>query len=90
MVTQLAILLSACLALGLVFVFLWQSWQMVSLSAQLSRSLAELRAIQNEMEWLELRVSEAFSEAYVSRFAEERLGMIQVLPEILFLSPDSK
>jgi len=68
------------LILGLIFLYLWQTWRVIYLQRRIrsiERNLVPIRERRND---LRLRVSRYFSYERIERVAKERLNMIE--PEI--------
>jgi cell division protein FtsL len=67
-------------AVGLAFLYLWQSWSLLELSTQISDRRIRLVKLQQEIENLEYTVSSTFTLERIRQVAKEQLGMVE--PEI--------
>jgi len=69
-------------AVGLIALFLWLSWQRVYWADQVTTERAQLEQLQLEQQTLEARVAFAFSLNRIQRYATETLGMVE--PELYY------
>lgn len=67
----------------LMLLYLWQSWQLIYLSGELSRSREALELLESRNELLKLDVAKAFSLERIQKLALGRLGMEE--PRIKYL-----
>ena len=88
--TQLVIILALLISIGLIFVYLWQSVEMINLSKQISANRLELEKIKSENEKLEFEVNRLFSVPRIRQLAIERLGMVEAGVELLYIPPAAK
>lgn len=79
-----AVLLLGGTVFGLVFFYLWLSWQRVYWAEQVTRARTRLEQVTIEHQTLQAEVAEAFSLARLSRLARE-LGMVE--PELRYWPP---
>jgi len=72
--------LIALVVLSLVFLYLWQGWQVIHLQQRVSELDEELTPLREQKKKLQLQKARYFSYERIERIAKERFGMIE--PEI--------
>lgn len=72
--------LIALVVLTLVFLYLWQGWQVIHLQQRVSELDEELTPLREQKKKLQLQEARYFSYERIERVAKERFGMIE--PEI--------
>lgn len=88
--TRLAVLLGVVTLMGLIFVYWWQSVEMIQLAGENSAIRAKVDRIKDENEKLEFEVSRLFSVPRIRQLATEKLGMVEADVEELYLPPKIK
>ena len=61
----------------LVFLYLWQGWQVIYLQRKISELEEELIPLEERKKELQIMIARYFSYDRVERIAKERLGMIE-------------
>ncbi|MBS3786867.1 septum formation initiator family protein [Candidatus Bipolaricaulota bacterium] len=85
--TWLKVLAATLLILSLVFLYLWQGWQVIYLQRRVSELEEELIPLRERKRELQITVARYFSYDRIERIAKERLGMVE--PEIREEEPNS-
>ncbi|MBS3814397.1 cell division protein FtsL [Candidatus Bipolaricaulota bacterium] len=83
----LQFVLIALVVLSLVFLYLWQGWQVIHLQHRVSELDKELTPLRERKKELQLQKAHYFSYERIERIAKERLGMVE--PEIREEEPES-
>ncbi len=78
--TWLRVLAATLLILLLIFLYLWQGWQVIYLQRRVSELEEELIPLRERKRELQIMVARYFSFDRIERIAKERLGMVE--PEI--------
>lgn len=76
----LKVLAATLIILSLVFLYLWQGWQVIYLQRRVSELEEELIPLKERKRELQITVARHFSYDRIERIAKERLGMVE--PEI--------
>ena len=86
--TWLQVLTVTLILLSLIFLYLWQGWQVIYLQRRVSELEGELIPLRERKRELQERIARYFSYERIERIAKERLGMVE--PEIKEEEPDSE
>lgn len=86
--TWLQVLAATLIILSLVFLYLWQGWQVIYLQRRVSELEEELTPLRERKRELQIAVARYFSYDRIERIAKERLGMVE--PEIKEEEPNSE
>ncbi|MCF7889933.1 septum formation initiator family protein [Candidatus Bipolaricaulota bacterium] len=78
--TWLEVLGATLIILLLIFLYLWQGWQVIYLQRRVSELEEELIPLRERKRELQITVARYFSYDRIERIAKERLGMVE--PEI--------
>jgi len=78
--TWLQVVTATLIILLLIFLYLWQGWQVIYLQRRVSQLEEELVPLSERKKELQLMVARYFSFDRIERIAKERLGMVE--PEI--------
>jgi len=73
----LKVLATTLVVLGLIFLYLWQGWQVIYLQRRVSDLEDELIPLEERKKELQLEVARYYSYERIERIAKERLGMIE-------------
>ena len=73
----LKVLAATLIILSLIFLYLWQGWQVIYLQRRVSQLEEELVPLEERKKELQLDVARYFSLARIERIAKERFGMIE-------------
>jgi len=78
--TWLQVVAATLIILLLIFLYLWQGWQVIYLQRRVSQLEEELVPLKERKRELQLMIARYFSFDRIERIAKERLGMVE--PEI--------
>lgn len=78
--TWLRVLTVTLIVLSLIFLYLWQGWQVIYLQQRVSDLEEELIPLRERKRELQIMVARYFSFDRIERIAKDRLGMVE--PEI--------
>ncbi len=73
----LKVLATTLVVLGLIFLYLWQGWQVIYLQRRVSDLEDKLIPLEERKKELQLEVARYYSYERIERIAKERLGMIE-------------
>lgn len=73
----LKVLVATLIILSLIFLYLWQGWQVIYLQRRVSQLEEELVPLEERKKELQLDIARYFSLARIERIAKERLGMVE-------------
>jgi cell division protein FtsL len=73
----LKVIATTLVVLGLIFLYLWQGWQVIYLQRRVSDLEDELIPLEERKKELQLEVARYYSYERIERIAKERLGMIE-------------
>ncbi len=78
--TWVQVLTATLIILSLIFLYLWQGWQVIYLRRRVSELEEELIPLRERKRELQIAVAHYFSYERIEKIAKERLGMVE--PEI--------
>lgn len=78
--TWVQVLAATLVILSLIFLYLWQGWQVIYLRRRVSELEEELIPLRERKRELQIAVARYFSYERIEKIAKERLGMVE--PEI--------
>lgn len=81
------ILIVSIVITTLALLYLWQSWQLAHLNAQLQVHRAILEKLKDQNELLQFKIEQAFSLERIERVAKEKLEMVEPSLKYLTLPP---
>ena len=84
----LRVVAAVLIVVSLIFLYLWQGWQVIYLQRKVSELEEELVPLRERKRELQTMIARYFSFARIERIAKERLGMVE--PEIRKEEPDSE